>query len=72
MSDFKRFRKSQIAEMRLYVEGEDMSKISISVDDQLMGSPKEGDYIARNPKNHEDMWLVSAKFVAENYEPAED
>ena len=33
------------------------------------GSPKEGDMIARNPKNHADQWLVAAQYFADNFEP---
>ena len=35
------------------------------------GSPKPGDMIFRNPKNHKDQWLVAAAYFAENYEPIE-
>jgi len=34
------------------------------------GSPKEGDMIARNPKNHADQWLVAKKYFEDNLEPA--
>ena len=67
--DFKQYRKKQLAEMRPYVEGEDVSQVSISPEDSAKGSPKVGDMIARNPTNHLDLWLVSATFVAENYVP---
>ncbi len=70
MSEFKQYRKSQIAEMRPFVKFEDMARISVSAADQDAGSPKEGDMIARNPKNHDDQWLVAADFFAENYVPA--
>ena len=33
------------------------------------GSPKVGDMIARNPKNHDDKWLVAAVYFADNFEP---
>jgi hypothetical protein len=57
--------------MRPYEIDEDITKISISDADKLNGSPREGDMIARNPKNHEDQWLVSAKYFRENLEPAD-
>ena len=69
MSEFQKFRKKQIAEMRPYVPGEDMTNISVSEADKQNGSPKEGDMIARNPNNHLDLWLVSKTFIAINYEP---
>jgi hypothetical protein len=28
------------------------------------------DMIARNPRNHEDQWLVSAQYFADNFEAA--
>lgn len=70
MSEFKPYRKSQIAEMRTWEPGDDMTRISVSAPDQETGSPKAGDMIARNPKNHDDQWLVAGDFFAENYVPA--
>lgn len=70
MSEFKRYRRSQIAELREYEAGEILdSSISISTPDTLAGSPKPGDMIARNPANHADQWLVAAKYFADNFEP---
>ena len=69
---FKRYRRSQIAELRPYVPGEDnliTDRVSISAEDTKEGSPKEGDMIARNPKNHDDQWLVAAAYFADNFEP---
>lgn len=56
--------------MRPYVEGEDVSRISISDADREKGSPKPGDMIARNPANHEDQWLVAKQYFEDNLEPA--
>lgn len=71
MSDFKPYRRRQIAELRPYVEGEALSgRVSVSAADQEAGSPKAGDMIARNPKNHDDQWLVAAAYFADNFEPA--
>lgn len=69
MSDFQQYRRSQIAELRPYVPGEDMDGISISQPDKDAGSPKPGDMIARNPKNHADKWLVAAQYFSDNFEP---
>jgi hypothetical protein len=56
--------------MRPYVPGEVLDgRVSISAADRENGSPKAGDMIARNPKNHADQWLVSAAYFAENFEP---
>lgn len=67
---FKRFRRSQIAELRPYEPGEVLSGVSISAPDREAGSPKLGDMIARNPVNHKDQWLVAAAYFATNFEPA--
>lgn len=68
---WKQYRRTQIAEMRPYVGGEDLDieSVSISKPDKENGSPKEGDMIARNPKNHDDKWLVAAQYFADNFEP---
>ena len=69
MAEFTRYRRTQIAEMRPWAEGDDMSRISVPVPDKEAGSPKAGDMIARNPANHADQWLVAAKYFADNFEP---
>lgn len=70
MSQFRQYRRKQIAELRPYVEGEVLSdRVSVSAADREAGSPKAGDMIARNPKNHEDQWLVAAAYFADNFEP---
>jgi hypothetical protein len=69
MSDFQQYRRKQIAELRPYVPGEPLEGVSISEVDREAGSPKVGDMIARNPKNHEDQWLVSAQYFRDNFEP---
>lgn len=68
MSAFTPYRRKQIAELRPYVEGEDMKGVSVSIPDMQAGSPKAGDMIARNPKNHADKWLVAAQYFADNFE----
>lgn len=70
MSEFKQYRRKQIAELRAWEPGDDMANVSISAQDVKAGSPKAGDMIARNPKNHADQWLVAATYVADNFEPA--
>jgi len=70
MSQFKQYRRSQIAELRPYLHGECMDHISVSAPDKEAGSPKIGDMIARNPKNYDDQWLVAARYFADNFEPA--
>lgn len=65
---FKQYRRSAIAEMADWHEGFDMARVSVSAPDAEAGSPKAGDKIARNPKNHDDRWLVAAAYFAENFE----
>jgi hypothetical protein len=65
---YKQYRRSQIAEMADWHSGFDMTGVSISEPDRKNGSPKMGDKIARNPKNHEDRWLVAAVYFADNFE----
>ncbi len=70
MSDFKQYRRKQIAELRPFEEGETLSeRVSISAPDKEAGSPKVGDMIARNPANHDDQWLVAEAYFLENFAP---
>ena len=70
MNNFLPYRRSQIGELRNYVEGEILEgKVSISQPDRDAGSPKVGDMIARNPKNHDDQWLVAEQYFKDNFEP---
>jgi hypothetical protein len=70
MSEFKQYRRTQIAEMRPATPGDALrGDISVSAPDKANGSPRPGDMIARNPKNHDDMWLVAAQYFADNFEP---
>jgi len=69
MSKFRKYRRSSIAEMRPYEEGETLpATVSISQTDKDNGSPKAGDMIARNPQNHEDQWLVARDYFEANFE----
>jgi hypothetical protein len=47
---------------------ESLDGVSISAPDREAGSPKSGDMIARNPKNHSDQWLVAEQYFADNFE----
>ena len=42
--------------------------VSISDADRQSGSPKQGDMIARNPKNYLDQWLVAEEYFNDNFE----
>ncbi len=73
MTEFKNYRRKQIAELRPYKIGENLSeRVSITQADAEAGSPKEGDMIARNPKNHDDQWLVAKKYFDDNFEPSDN
>lgn len=66
---FKKYRRTSISEMRPYIENETLDNIiSISDADKKAGSPKIGDMIARNPKNHNDQWLVAKDYFKDNFE----
>jgi hypothetical protein len=65
---FKQYRRSQIAELRPYVKGEELDWVSISTVDANKGSPKLGDMIARNPENYKDQWLVAKQYFDDNFE----
>jgi len=64
---FEQYRRTSIAEMRPYEEGEDLSGVSINEVDKAAGSPRPGDMIARNPANHEDQWLVARAYFEQNF-----
>lgn len=60
-----KFRRTAVAEMRPYVPGEDLSKVSVA----NVEEPQAGGMIARNPANHDDQWYVGPDYVAANFEP---
>lgn len=51
-----------------YVRPQDKMTVSISDVDLKNGSPKLGDMIARNPDNHDDVWLVTKEYFENNFE----
>ena len=69
MSEFKQYQRKEKAELRPFMEGELLeATVSISHTDKDNGSPKVGDMIARNPKNHDDQWLVAKQYFEDNFE----
>ena len=72
MSNFKEYKRIENAEIReldeAEIEGTININISISQKDISDGSPKLGDMIARNPKNHNDQWLIAAQYFKDNFE----
>lgn len=65
---YRQYRRTAIAEMTDWTPEFDMTDVSVSMEDLKNGSPKEGDKIARNPKNHNDKWLVNAEYFKDNFE----
>ncbi len=69
---YRTYRRTQTSEMTPWFPGfPDMADVSVSPADLAAGSPKLGDMIARNPKNHADKWLVAAAYYADNFEEME-
>ncbi len=64
-ADIKAFDQDK----KIHIVSETEFKVSVSDSDLQNGSPKIGDMIARNPKNHNDKWLVAAQYFADNFEP---
>jgi len=86
MSEFKNYQRTQISEMREVTKADIRAfesdkaihsirdtnfKVSISDADLQNGSPKIGDMIARNPKNHNDQWLVAEQYYKDNFKLVE-
>lgn len=67
---WKKYRRVGLSEMRPYVDGEDMTGISVSDPDKALPT-LVGGMIARNPKNHNDQWYVAEKYFNDNLELAE-
>ena len=83
MSNFKKYTRTQIAQMRPVTDFEeevynnvgqlilmgDQEDVEVSIRqvDLANGSPKIGDMIARNPKNHKDQWLVAKQYFEDNF-----
>ena len=71
---FTQYKRKEVAELRPVTEDEInihiSPKISISSEDIRNYSPKTGDMIARNPKNHKDQWLVAKQYFEDNFEKA--
>ncbi|MDQ6814354.1 MAG: hypothetical protein M3040_11495 [Bacteroidota bacterium] len=65
---WKQYKRKGLAEMRPYVKGEDLSKVSVSKEDN---PETDMGMIARNWQNHEDLWYVARKYFEENFEEAD-
>lgn len=63
----KNYRKKNVQPMRPYVEGEDLTGISVSPEDQKLDT-LAGGMIAVSAANPDDKWYVAKKFFNDNYE----
>lgn len=78
--EFKQYQRKEKAELRPVTTDEileydksgtflvNKTNVSISEADRKNKSPRKGDMVARNPKNHNDLWLVAEKYFTENFE----
>jgi len=72
MSEWKKYRRTNIAEMRDLTPDEQMAGLvyaSVSNEDDLLPKHEfiEGK-IARNSQNHNDQWYVAKKYFENNFE----
>ena len=74
MSKFKKYRRTNIAEMRDLNEVEKrqhyyLTSVSVSKEDEKLSKAEFAQgKIARNPENHDDQWYVAKKYVEDNFE----
>ena len=64
MNQFKMYRKRTTQQMRKYIPGEDLSKVSVSAED----TPADGGMIAVSADNPNDQWYVAGEFFLANYD----
>ena len=70
--EWKQYKRKGLSEMVTYVEYDEDAEPSVSEQDlQLPQEEFNRGWVARNPKNHLDVWYVAAKYFDENLEPAE-
>ncbi len=58
------------AELTPWTPDFDMSRVSVSAADKSNGSPKLGDMIRHDIKNHDDQWIVNEEFFKEHFKKA--
>jgi hypothetical protein len=77
MSNWQRYRRTAVAEMRPYEPG-DAGKLGVSVSAPDLptvlaidkgGRPPSG-FVARNPANHADQWYVAQAYAEANFDLA--
>ena len=79
MSEFKKYRRTNVAEMKVaepsdFTEPNIISVAEVDRDEvsKLLHTGEDGGMIARNPGNHNDQWYVAKKYFEENFEPMEE
>jgi hypothetical protein len=65
---FVNYSRITIVEMRPYVIGEDMTNVYVDAALAEHGHPKEGDMIARNPRDRGEQWLMTKENFSANFE----
>jgi hypothetical protein len=72
MSEWKQYRRTNVAEMRPVVAGEDLEGVSISDPDKAMRDVNRVEFdrgfVARNPANYADQWYVARAYFDANFE----
>ncbi len=63
--EWRPYKRKGVAQMRPYIKGEDLSKVSVSAVDN---PETDMGMIARNPVNHDDQWYVARKYFEDNFE----
>ena len=64
---WRKYQNKQLIEMIPWTPSFDVTNVSISQHDYLNGSPKQGDFIARN-LDHSGMRLIAAQYHKDNYQ----
>jgi len=76
MAEFKKYRRTNIAEMKFanWTDFEVPNRISVSETDAkevaaiIDRNVNYAGMIARNPKNHKDQWYVARQYFEDNFE----
>lgn len=64
---WQKYKRKGLSEMRPYVLGEDLTKISVSGED---APESDMGMVARNPDNYADQWYVARQYFEKNLELA--
>ena len=67
---YKKFNNTTVFEITKWDEDFIMSGVLIGPADVENGSPKKGDVIARDPKDHSQKWLINKSDFKSNFKIA--